>query len=69
MNLQIEAPNKEESEQYFTLCQSLDCNEDHGLRNNMKDQYSQSKISGNGRLNVIEDLEEQFNESIYLNAQ
>jgi hypothetical protein len=32
------------------------------------DQYSQSKILQNGRLDAIENLEEQFNENIYLSA-
>jgi hypothetical protein len=69
MNLVVEALEEEESKEYFTPLQSPDCNEDCGLRNNKEDQYSHRKILRNGRLDVIKDLEEQFNENIYLSAQ
>lgn len=58
MNLSIEALDKEKSGEYFTLLQSLDCNDDHGLGSNREDQYSHKKILWNGKLDVIEDLEE-----------
>jgi len=44
MNLSIEALDKEKSREYFTLLQSLDCNDDHGLGSNREDQYSHKKI-------------------------
>jgi hypothetical protein len=69
MNLLVEAPNEEESKECFTLPQSPNCNDDGRLENNKEDQYSHRKILQNGRLDVIEDLEEQFNVCIYLSAQ
>ncbi len=58
MNLSLEALNKEESREYFTLPQSPNFNDDHALKSNREDQYSHKKILWNGRLDVIEDLEE-----------
>jgi len=68
MNLSIEATDEEESKEYFTLPQSSDYNDDCGLGSTRKNQYSYRKILQNGRLDVIEDLKEQFKENIYLNA-
>ncbi len=56
--MSIEALDKEESREYFILPQNLDCNDDHGLGSNREDQYSHRKILWNGRLDVIEDLDE-----------
>jgi hypothetical protein len=69
MNLSIEALTEEELEEYFTSPQSPNCNDDGRLESNRENQYSHRKILRNGRLDVIEDIEEQFNECIYLNAQ
>jgi len=44
MKLVVEALEEEESKEYFTPPQSLDCNEDPGLRSNRGDQYSHRKI-------------------------
>jgi hypothetical protein len=44
MNLSLEALNKEESREYFTLPQSPNFNDDHALKNNREDQYSHKKI-------------------------
>jgi hypothetical protein len=68
MNLLVQAPHEEESEEYSILIQSPNCNEDGRLENNREDQYSHKKILGNGNWDVIKNLEEQFNESIYLSA-
>jgi hypothetical protein len=51
------------------MSQSLDCNDDGRLKSNREDQFSHRKILWNGRLDVIKDLKEPFNESIYLSAQ
>jgi hypothetical protein len=48
------------------LPQNLGCNEDGRLESNEEDQYSHMKILWNGKSNIIKDLEEQFNETIYL---
>jgi hypothetical protein len=37
MNLSIEAPNKEESKEYFIPPQSPDYSDDNGLENNKED--------------------------------
>jgi hypothetical protein len=44
----------------------MDYNENGWLKCNREDRYSHMKISRNGKLNIIEDLKEQFNENIYL---
>jgi hypothetical protein len=51
------------------LPKSLDCNEDGRLKSNMDDQYSHKKMLQNGKFDVLKNLEEQFDESIYLSAQ
>ncbi len=51
------------------VTQSLDCTNDDKLENNSEDQYSHRKILQNGKLDVIKDFKEQFNERIYLRAQ
>ncbi len=56
---------KDELEEYFTPPQSLDCNENGGLKSNMEDQYSHKKMLQNGKWDVIENLEEQFNEHVF----
>ncbi len=48
---------------------SLDCNEDGRLKSNMDDQYSHKKMLQNGKFDVLKNLEEQFDESIYPSAQ
>jgi hypothetical protein len=68
MNLLVEVPNEEELKEYFTLLLSPNCNDNGRLESNREDQYSHRKILRNVRLDVIEDLKEQFNECIYLNA-
>ncbi len=70
MNLLVQAPHKEESKEYLTLPQSLDCTKDGKLESNSEDHYSHRKILWNGKLDVIKDFEEQFKiERIYLSAQ
>ncbi len=63
MNLLIQAPHEEESKEYFILPQSLNCNDNGRLESNIKDQYSHRKILQNGKLDVMKDLKEQFNEA------
>jgi len=48
MNLLVQAPHEEESKEYFTLAQSLDCNENGRLEGNREDQYSHKKMLRNG---------------------
>jgi hypothetical protein len=60
MNLSVQTLNGEESKEYFTLPQSLNCNDDGRLESNKENQYPHRKILQNGRLDVIEDLKEQF---------
>jgi hypothetical protein len=66
MTLLVQTPDKEESKEYLIPPQSPDCNEDNRLESNREDQYSHMKILWNGKSNIMEDLEEQFNENIYL---
>jgi hypothetical protein len=66
MTLLVQAQDEDELEEYFIFLQSLDCNEDGRLESNKEDQYSHMKILRNGKSNIIENLEEQFNETIYL---
>jgi hypothetical protein len=56
MNLLVQAPHEEESEEYFTLPQSLDCNENDRLESNKEDHYSHRKMLQNGKSNVIKYL-------------
>jgi hypothetical protein len=44
MNLLIQTTHEEESEEYFTLPQSSDCNEDGRLESNKEDHYSHRKM-------------------------
>jgi hypothetical protein len=48
MNLLVQAPHEEESEKYFTLLQSPDCNKDGRLESNREDQYAHKKLLQNG---------------------
>jgi hypothetical protein len=63
MTLLVQTPHAKESMEYFISLQSLDYNEDGKLESSREDQYSHWKMLRNGKLNIIEDLEEQFNES------
>jgi hypothetical protein len=45
MTLLVQAPNEEESKEYFTPPQSSDYNENNRLESNREDQYSQMKLN------------------------
>jgi hypothetical protein len=48
MNLLVQTLDEEESEEYFTPPQSLNCNDNGRLESNKEDQYSHMKILQNG---------------------
>ncbi len=66
MTMLVQAPNEEESNEYFTLLQSSKCNEGGRLESKREDQNSHLKILQTRKSNIIEVLEEQFGENIYL---
>ncbi len=65
----VQAPHKKELEEYFTSPQSVDCNENGRLESNRENHYPHKKMLWNGKWDVIEDLEKQFNENMYFSAQ
>jgi hypothetical protein len=58
MTLLVQAQDKEELEEYFTLPQSSDYDEDGRLESNREDQNSHLKILQYGKSNLIEVLED-----------
>jgi hypothetical protein len=52
MNLLVQAPNEEESKEYFIQPQSPNYNNNGRLESNREDQYSHTKILQNGKLDA-----------------